>query len=176
MSDEVVLDEVVLDEAAPAAAAAAPPPPAPFHTLDTFRSDFPVVKVELCRPPTSDQEIDRFMAEFVRMLQVTAHARAADPTLPKLCLVMDVESIGGATFSQQLKAASLVKMVKPFVPTSLFCTALVVRNESANRILRIILAMVPLTSVNQVFAQEGQAVAWARLNRDRQAEGLPPAV
>ena len=132
-------------------------PDAPF---DLFVVDnWPLVNVNLCRPPCSDLEIDKFQARFCSMLSL---ARTGSARVPKgrLSLSMNLNGIVEASFPQQLRAASFIGEVKEYVKDSISATALIVENESARVILEIIMKLQPLQSKHCVFSNADDAEKW----------------
>jgi hypothetical protein len=146
----------------------------PFDDFDT--SQWPVVKVSILRAPISDDdsEMDYFQAKFVETLELAANGIEDCIQPEKITIIMCLDGILEATFKQQLKAAALTRSIQAYVDVSIFCTAIVVENVIARKILEIITSLQPLKSVNRVFDNYADAFAWAHANRDRQLKKLPP--
>jgi hypothetical protein len=143
----------------------------PFYSIDM--TEWPVVVVSLNRPPTQDAEIDTFQVAFINMLRAVCAGCDGTPR-DRICLLMVMDGIMGATLSQQFRAASFIEDVRELVEPAIFCTALVVKNEIVRMILNIILRLKPLKSLHRVFSTVASAAEWSHVNADRQSRGQLP--
>ena len=135
------------------------PPETPF---DLFMLDhWPLVNVNLCRPPVDDAEIDKFQGRFCAMLSLASKGSSRVPK-GRLSLSMNLNGIVEATFPQQLRAASFIGDVKEFVKDSISATALIVENEAARVILEIIMKLQPLQSKHCIFSNAEDAERWLK--------------
>ena len=142
-----------------------------FDAIDT--SEWPVVCVTISHPPVNMEEIDFFQAKFIALLHLARHGADGVPPEP-LCLMMTMDGILNATMEQQLRAASFIREVKEYVTDTIFCTALVVRSPLVCMILEFVTTLQPLQSLHKMFEGEDEALAWCRMNRERQERGESP--
>jgi hypothetical protein len=135
--------------------------------------DWPVVEINILKPPNNVLEIEYFQAKFLTLLRI---ARDGTDKIPsgKLCIVMNVDGILSATMQQQLRAASFIGEVREFVVPSIYCTALVITNPLARFVLECITKIQPLKSVHRIFECREDAMAWTETNQNRQLAGLEP--
>ena len=143
----------------------------PFYSIDM--TEWPLVVVALNRPPARDDEIDTFQVAFINMLRAVC-AGGDTVAADRICLLMVLDGIMGATLTQQFRAASFIEDVRELVVPAIFCTALVVKNDIVRMILKIILGLKPLKSLHRVFSTVADAAEWSRINADRQASGKAP--
>jgi hypothetical protein len=120
---------------------------------------WPLVYVNLRRPPANDAEIDRFQARFCSMLSL---AVTGSQRVPKgsLFLLMNLDGIVESTLQQQMRAANFISTVRDLARNGIFATALIVKNETARTILDIIIKLQPLQSKHEVFDTKEDAESW----------------
>jgi len=142
-----------------------------FDVIDT--SEWPIVHIHVVNPPDTNDQIDVFQAKFLALLQL-AHTGAEGIAAEKICIVFNLEGLAASTLEQKIRAASFIKDVREFVNTSIYCTALIIQNETVRIILEFISSIQPLQSLNKVFATTEEGLAWSRRNRLLQQQGKPP--
>lgn len=142
-----------------------------FDVINT--DEWPVVQITIQRVPNDISEIDNFQARFLAVLGL---ARDGAPGVPpeKVSILMNMDGILNATFEHQLRAASFIKDVREYVMDSIYSTALVIENPLARMILEVVTSLQPLSSMHKFFETTHDALAWVRMNRDRQNKGLQP--
>jgi hypothetical protein len=143
----------------------------PFVTIKT--GEYPVVEFLIGDPPEDVEDISRFQTKFLALLQLARDGGAGVPP-GKLCILMTLDGLLKCTLEQQLRAASFLSDVKPFVNASIFCTALVIQQPTARAVLNILTSISPLQSMHRIFESYEDALDWTQWNADRQAHGAPP--
>jgi hypothetical protein len=143
----------------------------PFDLIDT--SEWPLVYVEILNAPEKVEEIDMFQAKFTALLQL-AHTGAPGISPEKICIIMNLDGIMHASFEHKIRAAGFIKDVREYVNSSIYCTALVIQNETVRMILEFILSIQPLQSLNKLFTTKDEALTWSRKNRALQLQEKPP--
>ena len=145
--------------------------PMVFDVIDT--SAWPLVHIAIQDAPTCDADIDTFQRKFLALLHLAATGTEGIPP-ERISIVMNLNGIVNATVEHQFRAASFISAVREYVDTSIYCTGLVLESELVRMVLSFILSIQPLRSLNKVFERTEDALEWARMNRERQAAGLPP--
>lgn len=126
---------------------------------------WPIVCISLVRTPNNDDEIKDFQDKFCGLLHLAVHGDPGVRDPCSLSLVMNLDGLVDASYSQQLQAVSFIQDVKPLVQAgALKSTALIVTSEGARRILEIILELAPLTSKHALFTNEEEGLAWVISN------------
>ena len=141
---------------------------APLPFVSIVQDEYPVVQFLIGDPPKDIADITVFQQEFLALLQ-----RARDSGHAKLCILMTLDGLWKCSPEQQMRAASFLRDVQPFVSTSIFCTALVITQPLARAVLTLVTALYPLKSMHRVFETYEDALDWTGWNADRQAHNAP---
>ena len=144
--------------------------PGPFVATDL--NNWPVAKITLLRLPNNLEEIDEFQDVFIDLLTLARDGEEGVPPT-KLIPQMDLSVIVFCTAEQVVRALSFITAAQEFLE-QIFCTALVVENPDACTIVKQLLTLVPLKSVNAIFENAELAAPWVSTNRAAFLRGDKP--
>lgn len=129
----------------------------PFDSIDV--SEWPVVYINLQRPPKDDSEIEGFQARLCAMLALAIDG--SERVAPcKLFMMMNLNGIVGATFHQQMKAAELIANVRDYAKRGIVRTSLIVSDELVRLVFEVIVRIQPLQSKHEIFETYDRAREW----------------
>lgn len=139
----------------------------------TYRLDaWPVVTFAILRPYRSTAEFEALQSTYVNVLCLAA-AGSAELPQTKLAVVMLLDGILTASLEQKMLAVQFIRNVRPYVESSVLCTALVVTSALVRAVLSFITGIVRLASPHRIFETEAEAAAWAA--GEAAALARPPA-
>ena len=125
---------------------------------------WPLVHVSLHSAPANDDEFDEFQSEFIGVLEGVLADQRDNASEDRIALVMELDGIVSASFSQKMRGVGFIGVLKPYVAQTIRCTALVITSSTVRTIVEWILALRPLQSEHAVFNNEAAALAWCEAN------------
>ena len=133
----------------------------PSSRFDEFDlGAWPRVTIRFPRAPHCDEEIEQFQNRMCGLLAVALEGSAHIPKGP-VSVTFFIDGVVEADLGQQLKAAQTIALVAPMVERgAIKATAIVVSSQKAHDLLKFILSIAPLKSVNRVFEDGAGAAAW----------------